>query len=322
MMLRMINVLSFMPRRVLAIDASSAMALVIASTLPVCAQGRLEATYSGSLAGMSIGSGALSIEIGKRDYQASGNGRVDGLMRMLSTSAGSVSVQGRVSRDRPAPELYRASVNSGQLDYDVRMVLQGGAVKELIAEPPLLPAPDRIPVNEAHRRGIVDPASAVIMPVGGTDEIVSPRACERTIPIFDGHQRFNLVLAFKRMEQVRAETGYAGPAVVCSFGYRPIAGHRPGRFAVKYLQEQRDMELSLAPIAGTRVLAPFRVSVPTSLGTAVIEAKRFVSVPIGPQSPPPARHLIHAPPRAQISTPHPEANKSSPVNLVTAPASR
>jgi hypothetical protein len=37
------------------------------------------------------------------------------------------------------------------------------------------------------------------------------------------------------------------------------------------------MEMWLAPIDGTRLLAPFRISVPTLLGLAVLEATRFES---------------------------------------------
>jgi hypothetical protein len=39
------------------------------------------------------------------------------------------------------------------------------------------------------------------------------------------------------------------------------------------------MEVWLAPVAGTRVLVPYRVSVPTPLGPAVLQATQFVSVP-------------------------------------------
>ena len=44
---------------------------------------------------------------------------------------------------------------------------------------------------------------------------------------------------------------------------------------VKYLSEGRDMELWLAPIAGTRVLAPFRVSISNMIGNLVLQATTF-----------------------------------------------
>ena len=37
------------------------------------------------------------------------------------------------------------------------------------------------------------------------------------------------------------------------------------------------MEVWLAPIAGTRVLVPFRVAMPTPIGLGVLQATQFVS---------------------------------------------
>jgi hypothetical protein len=63
--------------------------------------------------------------------------------------------------------------------------------------------------------------------------------------------------------------------VVCSVGYEPIAGHRPSTPLVKYLSEGRAIEMALAPLAGARLLVPFRVSVEGVLANLVIEANRF-----------------------------------------------
>jgi hypothetical protein len=40
----------------------------------------------------------------------------------------------------------------------------------------------------------------------------------------------------------------------------------------------RDAEVWLAPISGTRVLVPFRFSMPTPLGVGLLQATEFVSV--------------------------------------------
>jgi hypothetical protein len=42
--------------------------------------------------------------------------------------------------------------------------------------------------------------------------------------------------------------------------------------------EATDMEAWMAPIAGTRVLAPFRITLPTPLGPALLEADQFVTM--------------------------------------------
>ena len=46
-----------------------------------------------------------------------------------------------------------------------------------------------------------------------------------------------------------------------------------------YKASKTDMELWLAPIAGTRVMVPYRVSVPTPIGLGVMQATQFVSMP-------------------------------------------
>jgi len=121
--------------------------------------------------------------------------------------------------------------------------------------------------------------SAAIMPVAGSGEMLGPEACKRKLAIFDGRQRADIDLVYKRMDQVHADKGYQGPVVVCQVLYTPIAGHRPERPAIKYLVSQRDMEMWLAPIAGARVLVPFRFSVPTPFGMGVLQATYFVAQP-------------------------------------------
>jgi hypothetical protein len=137
------------------------------------------------------------------------------------------------------------------------------------------PKSDRVPVTQANRQGIVDPLTAMLFSAAAAGKGLSQDVCRHTLPIFDGQQRYDLKLAFKRMDKVTAEKGYAGPVVVCSVSYEPIAGHRASTPLVKYLSEGREMELALAPVAGTRLLAPFRMLVVSALANLVIEANQF-----------------------------------------------
>jgi hypothetical protein len=113
--------------------------------------------------------------------------------------------------------------------------------------------------------------------VPGTGNPVGPQACQRTTSIFDGRMRYDLRFAYKRMEQVKTDKGYEGPVVVCAVYFIPIAGFIPHRHSIKYLAEQRDMEVWLAPVANTRVLVPYRLSIPTPFGLGVMQASQFVS---------------------------------------------
>jgi hypothetical protein len=257
------------------------------------AQSKLEARYTVSLAGIPLGSGSWVIDIAPDQYTAVASGRTTGLVKLISDGSGSTGSRGTFSGAKVMATSYVSSTNSDKKPDEVRMVLQNGIVREVTAEPPLIPSPDRVPVTEAHRKGVTDPMSAAIMPVGGNGEVLAPEACRRKLAIFDGRQRADIDLVYKRMDTVHADKGYQGPVVVCQVLYTPIAGHRPERPAIKYLIAQRDMEMWLAPIAGTRVLVPFRFSVPTPFGMGVLQATYFVAQPT------PTQAARQAPPAAK-----------------------
>ncbi len=252
----------------------AAVASIVALAGPARAQGRVEATYRATLAGIPIGSGNWIIDIGPKQYAGAATGRASGLVRILVSGEGSSTVRGTIKQGRLIPSVFAANIHSHD-SYQIHMEMSGGNVKTLRNDPPLVESPDRVPLKDVHRHGILDPMTALMITVPGTGEVVSSEACQSKLPIFDGRQRFDLILSFKRMETVESEKGYRGSAVVCSASYVPIAGHRPGRYVIRYLQETREMEIWLAPIAGTRVLIPYRVSVPTLFGNAILQAAQF-----------------------------------------------
>jgi len=266
-------------RRVLATAALCALG-VAGLAGGVSAQGRLDARYVVTLAGVPIGRGSWIIDISDEQYLAEATGRTTGLLRVFTSGEGSSTSRGRVTKGNFIPSSYAAQITTDKKTEVLRINLAGGNVKDYVIDPPTPSHPDRIPITDAHRRGVIDPMTGALARVPGNGDTVTPEACNRTLSVFDGRLRYDLRLAFKRMETVKAERGYEGPAVVCALYFSPIAGYIPDRAAIKYLVAQRDMEAWLAPIAGTRVLVPFRVSIPTPLGAGVLEATQFVATPL------------------------------------------
>jgi Protein of unknown function (DUF3108) len=259
--------------------AALAMAMADAGRDAAFGQGKLDARYTVTLAGLPIGRGAWVIDIGDDHFSASASGATSGLMQVFASGQGQSASRGSISNGQPIPASYASRIVTDQKTDEVRMVISSGAVKESRAEPPTVASPDRVPVTDAHKRGISDPMTASLMRVPGNGDPLVPQACQRTLAIFDGRMRYDLQLAFKRLDQVRSEPGYQGPVVVCAVRFLPIAGYVPDRTAIKYLVQLRDIEMWLAPIAGTRVMVPYRVSVPTPLGLGVMQATQFVSAP-------------------------------------------
>lgn len=242
------------------------------------AQGRLDARFTASLAGLPIGQGAWVIDINGDHYTAAASGKTSGLMRVLATGHGTSASRGYMVGGLLVPASYAASIVSNKKANIVRMRLANGNVRDFVAIPPSSPHPARVPVTAAHRRDVVDPMSASLLRVPGNGNPLTAKACRRTVSIFDGRLRYNLSLAYKRMDKVKADKGYRGPVVVCAVYFAPVAGYVPSRVAIKYLTKLRTMEVWLAPLAGTRFLVPFRISIPTPIGVGVVEATQFVSV--------------------------------------------
>jgi hypothetical protein len=255
------------------------LAAVMASVLcgSAIAQGKLDAHYVATLAGVPIGKGAWVIEIGDDQFTAAASGMTTGLLRVFATGDGNGVSRGTVRGDNLAPMLFVSTISNDKRVEELKIVMSAGNVKDLAVEPPTMPHPDRVPLTDAHRHGIVDPMSAALIRVSGNGDSVAPEACRRTLPVFDGRMRFDLQLTFNRIEKVRAHPGYEGPVVVCSVRFVPLAGHIPERPAIKYLTAQQDMEIWLAPIAGTRIVVPYRISIPTPLGRGILEATQFIA---------------------------------------------
>uniref|UniRef100_E6VG52 DUF3108 domain-containing protein n=1 Tax=Rhodopseudomonas palustris (strain DX-1) TaxID=652103 RepID=E6VG52_RHOPX len=250
----------------------------MAAATPAAAQGKLDARYEASLAGIEVGKGAWVIQVDDDFYSASATGTTSGVMQAFSSGNGRGESQGRVINGQLVPGNYMASITGGKKTETIRMTLANGNIKTSTIEPEPPPDDDRIPVTDAHRRGVIDPMTASFLRVPGSGDLLSPDSCRVSTPIFDGRMRYDLRMEYKRTETVKAEKGYRGPALVCAVYFNPVSGYIPDRAAIKYLTKQRDMEVWLAPIAGTRVLAPYKLKIPTPVGNAVLEATQFVTL--------------------------------------------
>jgi Protein of unknown function (DUF3108) len=268
----MLMVLDFSALSPKAAISALGLALLV-SPLPAQADSFL-ATYDVSLIGLPIGAARIAADFTPKTYRIEASARLSGLATLVSNSRGAANGSGAIIDGRVAPAGYATIASNATMTRTVRMSLAGNAVTGIDISPPFEDKPDRVPVTDKDRKGIVDPVGAFVIPVAGRDQLVGPAACNRTIPIFDGYTRFNINLAYVGQRNVSAK-GYSGPVAVCSVRYQPIAGHRPDRPATKFMVDNKDLEVWLAPVESAHVLMPFRLSVRTMIGTAVVEASEF-----------------------------------------------
>jgi hypothetical protein len=260
-----------------------AVALAALAPQAASAQGRLDAQYEATLAGIPVGKGAWTIEIGDDTFSAAAQGGTAGLLKAFSGGTGSGASQGRIVNGALVPNAYTATTTTQKKSETIRLVLANGNVKDFSIDPVPPVDPDRVVVTDAHRKNVLDPMTGSMLRVPGNAELLSPDSCRTAAGIFDGRLRYDLKLDYKRMETVRAERGYHGPALVCAIYFTPVAGYIPDRPVIKYLATERRIEIAFVPIAGTRVLVPFRMTIPTPFGPAMLEATSFVTTAMPPR---------------------------------------
>jgi hypothetical protein len=257
---------------------SAAACGLLALALPGAASADgFKARYSVKLIGLSLGSATLQGSVEPDAYQIDATAKLSGVAALVSSSRGAASASGLMTQGRVAPNAYATTSANATMTRTVRMAMTAGNVKASEIAPPFDDFPGRVPVTDAHKQKILDPLSALVMTVPQGD-VIGPSSCARSLPVYDGWARFNIVLSYVGLRQVRVK-GYDGPVAVCAARYVAVAGHRPDRPATKFMEDNKEMEVWLAPVGKSRAAVPFRISVATMVGTTVIEATEFEITP-------------------------------------------
>jgi Protein of unknown function (DUF3108) len=232
----------------------------------------LKVSYDITLAGLPLGKADLSSSFAGSKYEMEGRAKLTGLAMILTGGKGEASASGTLAEDTsPRSSSFAVVSKTSDNQRSVRMGLKSGRVAKVEIDPPLEPRPDRVPVKAADKRGVVDPMSALLMPAVASKNLTDPANCDRIIPVFDGASRMNVVLSYGETKNVEVP-GYSGPVLVCNARYVPISGHRSERPATKFMQENKDIAVWLAPVEGPRLLFPLKVSVRTMIGMGEMQA--------------------------------------------------
>ncbi|HEX2138896.1 MAG TPA: DUF3108 domain-containing protein [Woeseiaceae bacterium] len=235
---------------------------------PVTLTGELTAR----LGAIPVAVGSFEAVVADGLYRISGHGRTAGVGRLFSDGEARVESTGPLSQSTILPSDYRHELKERRDRDRVEIAFDGQQVASISIVPPQKPRRDRVPLGAEHVRGVLDPLSAVMQLSAGPP---GPQLCDRTLPIFDGEQRYDIELSFKREERVGGLSGIdSGTAYVCGIRYRPVAGHRPAKSAVKHLQKVDGIEVWLANV-GAGVVAPIQARVPTPLGQLIVSATRL-----------------------------------------------
>lgn len=252
---------------------AASLAASLAVAVPAGAE-TLKIHYGVSLIGLTIGSASITGSIEPSSYRIEASAKLSGLASILSTSQGAATATGTLAGGHVRPATYATTSANATMTRTIRMAMEAGTVTGVDISPPFDPQMKRVPVTEADKRNIVDPLGAFVLSVPPGSEATGPAACNRRLPVFDGAVRFDIALNYVGSRHVTAK-GFDGPVAVCAVRYVPISGQRVDSKSAQFMADNKNLEVWLAPLGGTRLVFPFRISVRTAIGTTVIEADEF-----------------------------------------------
>ena len=211
-----------------------------------------------------IGTFNFRSDVNGADYNLSADSKIDTTVfdyNGAMTSTGSVLA----AVTKPAYYTFRfkqKALLSSSKSKSLGIGFDQVGVKNVKWVPPDDFPPGFIPVTQAQLRNVLDPLTGVMsLSVGDT-----AHPCERRLPIFDGRQRFDLVFT---------PAGNPVPPTVdqvCHVKMIPISGYKPGEGSESVIKGT--IEVVLRPVPNANIVIPYRVTVPTIIGSAVLTSEQ------------------------------------------------
>jgi hypothetical protein len=220
--------------------------------------------------GFNVGTFEFQANTEDDSYSLTGSAHLTLLLGAF-TWIGETRAFGLITNQAPNPAAFSFDFKANSKTGSTKVDFGDGTVLGVKHIPPLTPKPDIVPLREQNLKGVLDPLSAIMVVANYSN--ADP--CDRRLPIFDGKERFDLVLSYKGEVKVNEQQPSGQPAIahVCRVKYRPIAGHKADAES-SYMATTDAIEVSLRPIPSANVLVPYQITIPTMLGYATIVAKR------------------------------------------------
>lgn len=255
-------------------------ACFVAAALPLQAQAGAGASkwpssvssrYKLSFNGFDVGDYSFESTTNGKTYSATSTANVSALFGAFKWK-GTITANGAIAPENPRPVSYQMNYRTKSKAGLIRLGFDTSGVKTLAVEPKKYPSPEAVPVKPEHMKSVFDPMSAIM----ALTHAGAGNPCSKKLAVFDGKVRFNLTLSPKGHERLSEAkpSGQPKELHICKVKYDPVAGHKPKDFVNPWV-DYGAIEIALRPVPSAGVYVPYRITVPTTLGAAVMVADRI-----------------------------------------------
>lgn len=249
--------------------AASMLLLPQAAGMAVAAEPwphEVQALYKVRFNGFEVGTFEFNATVNAQSYVLTGNAQLSALLGVLNWK-GETRAAGTLTTTAPKPSGYTFDFNGIGKNGSIKMSFAGDNITNVSHIPPLSPQPDTVPVRNEDLKNVLDPLTAVMALARST----SGSPCGRKLAVFDGRQRFDLMLTFSREERVveARPSGQPDMAVVCRVQFIPLSGHKMNA-ETEHMASTSGIELALRPVPSVNLFVPYQITIPTIAGSATL----------------------------------------------------
>jgi Protein of unknown function (DUF3108) len=238
---------------------------------PKAPPAEVKAHYKISLSGFDLGTFDFEHKMRGRTYSLKSVVELSALLGVFEWR-GITHTTGDYSAAKAVPVRYAFDYRSKSKGGMVRMDFKNGDVATMSAYPGQPAGANFVPLERGHTKSVLDPLSAILSIV----TVDQAEVCGRRFAILDGKQRFNLALRFRRYEALAPSRPGAPPqrGIICQIKYTPVAGYTPNKDTKAFAAEE-NIEIAFRPIPHAGVMVPYRMTLPTVVGTAKLELAKL-----------------------------------------------
>lgn len=251
-------------------EASRTIGIGFVALLALASSAPAAEIYSGeytvSYLGLPIARSTFTSTFEGDQVRISGSVSSAGIAKIFDSTTGSSSFTGYMGAQGVIPAAFTTSYKSGKKAQRTSITFAQGNVTNTINVPPTKKRRRWVPLRAGDLHAVSDPISATLIRAKSPAEI-----CNRTIKVYDGEMRANIVLGHVSTGSV---PGYRDEAVTCSAKFVPVSGYRPDSSSLAYLKNRSKITIAFAPLGKTGIYAPVYATVGTKIGTVTVTARR------------------------------------------------
>ncbi len=239
---------------------------------------QINAVYRIEFNGFKLGKVRFSSKFWDKSYLMSGRGKLSAIKGLLFKAKMQAESSGAVKQDGfIKPGAFSYLYKQGKKTKKLKMKFTKDPSQRVVAVPPFNKSKKRVPITAKQLDRVFDPMSALSVLSAPKGAFPNRKICDQRIPVFDGKERFDIILSYKKTIKVKGvhEKDYNGRAYVCRAQYVQISGHKSSDKNKKFLAGTKDIEIWLAPLLAAKLYVPYFIKVPTRFGPATIRARGF-----------------------------------------------